>query len=270
MAIALLTFVGWALFTDVGPGAALLHAVAVLLIACPCALGLATPAAIMAGTGRAAELGVLFKGGAVFETARAADTVLLDKTGTVTDGVMTVVEVVPANGLDADGALALAAAVEARSEHPIARRGGGGRAGEGAEVPEASGHAALPGAGMRAIVDGDEVRVGRPEGLPAALQDEADRLAAAGYTPFAVWRDGIPFGLIALADRIKPEAAEAVSRIEALGLRVGMVTGDRRATADAIAAAGRHRRGARRGLPRGQGAGGGAPPGGGPPRGVRG
>ena len=235
MTIALLTFAGWTLFTDVGPGAALLHAVSVLLIACPCALGLATPAAIMAGTGRAAELGVLFKGGAVFETARAADTVLLDKTGTVTDGVMTVVEVVPANGLDADGALALAAAVEARSEHPIARAVAEAARAKGLTLPQASGHTALPGAGMRALVGEDEVRVGRPEGLPAGLQDEADRLAATGNTPFAIWRDGIPFGLIALADRIKREAVETVSRIEALGLRVGMVTGDRQATADAIA-----------------------------------
>ncbi len=235
MAIALLTFAGWALFTDVGPGAALLHAVAVLLIACPCALGLATPAAIMAGTGRAAELGVLFKGGAVFETAHAADTVLLDKTGTVTDGVMAVIEVVPANGLDADGVLALAAAVEARSEHPIARAVVEAARAKGLRVLEGSGHTALPGAGMIAIVDGDEIRVGRPEGLPTALRDEAHRLAAAGNTPFALWRDGIPFGLIALADRIKPEAAGTVARIDALGLRVGLVTGDRRATADAIA-----------------------------------
>ena len=235
MTIALLTFAGWAVFTDVGPGAALLHAVAVLLIACPCALGLATPAAIMAGTGRAAELGVLFKGGAVFETARAADTVLLDKTGTVTEGVMAVVEVVPANGLDADGALALAAAVEARSEHPIGRAVVEAAREKVLRVPEASGHTALPGAGMLAFVGGDEVRVGRPEGLPPALRDEAHRLATAGNTPFAIWREGIPFGLIALADRIKPEAAEAVARVGALGLRVGMVTGDRRATADAIA-----------------------------------
>ena len=235
MAIAAATFVGWLLLTDVGPGTALLHAVAVLLIACPCALGLATPAAIMAGTGRAAEMGVLFKGGAVFEVARAADIVLLDKTGTVTEGQMTLAAVVPANGLTEDGALALAAAAEAGSEHPIARAVVEGALARGVEVPEASGHRVEPGAGAVAVLGGEEVRVGRPEGLPAPLEREAAEMASRGLTPFAVWRDGIPFGLVAVADRIKPEAADAVARLHALGLEAAMVTGDRRATAEAIA-----------------------------------
>ena len=234
--IAGATFIGWSLFTDQGPGTALLHAVAVLLIACPCALGLATPAAIMAGTGRAAEIGVLFKGGAVFEVARAADIVLLDKTGTVTEGQMTLAAVIPANGLTEDGALALAAAAEAGSEHPIARAVVEGARARGLTVPEASDHRVEPGAGAVAVLDGDEVRVGRPEALPAPLEREAASLAARGLTPFAVWREGIPLGLVAVADRIKPEAAGAVARLHALGLEAAIVTGDRRATAEAIAA----------------------------------
>jgi heavy metal translocating P-type ATPase len=236
MAIAAATFVGWLVFTDQGPGTALLHAVAVLLIACPCALGLATPAAIMAGTGRAAEIGVLFKGGAVFEVARAADVVLLDKTGTVTEGEMTLAAVVPANGLTEHGALALAAAAEAGSEHPIARAVVDGARARGIEVPEASNHRVEPGAGAVARLEGDEVRVGRPEELPAPLELESAALARRGLTPFAVWRDGVPFGLVAVADRIKPEAAAAVARLRALGLEAAIVTGDRRATAEAIAA----------------------------------
>jgi heavy metal translocating P-type ATPase len=235
MAIAAATFLGWLVFTDQGPGTALLHAVAVLLIACPCALGLATPAAIMAGTGRAAEIGVLFKGGAVFEVARAADVVLLDKTGTVTEGEMTLAAVVPANGLTEQGLLALAAAAEAGSEHPIARAVVDGARARGVQVPEATDHRVEPGAGAVAMLEGDEVRVGRPEGLPAPLELEAAELASRGLTPFAVWRDAIPFGLVAVADRIKPEAEEAIARLHAIGLEAAIVTGDRRATAEAIA-----------------------------------
>lgn len=236
MAIAGLTFLGWMVAANAGAGTALLHAVAVLLIACPCALGLATPAAIMAGTGRAAELGVLFKGGEVFEAARRTDVILLDKTGTVTEGVMTLAEVVSVNGASEGQVLAWAAATESGSEHPIARAVVQGARSRAISVPSATEHVVQPGAGAVAVVDGAEVRVGRPAGLPPALEAEADRLASAGLTPFAVWRDGVPYGLVSVSDRVKPEAADAVRRMEALGLRVAMVTGDRRATAAAIAA----------------------------------
>jgi heavy metal translocating P-type ATPase len=235
MAVATLTFIGWVSFTSTSPSVAMLHAVAVLLIACPCALGLATPAAIMAGTGRAAELGVLFKGAAVFESVRAADVVLLDKTGTVTEGAMTLAEVVPADGVSSEQLLAWAASTELGSEHPIARAVVRAARERGISIPEGVEHVVLPGAGATAVVDGLPVRLGRPEGLPARMIEQAERLAQAGLTPVAVWRDEIPLGLVSVADEVKPEAAEAVRRLKALGLQVAMVTGDRRYTAEAIA-----------------------------------
>ncbi len=229
------TFAGWVGFGGADPGVALLHAVAVLLIACPCALGLATPAAIMAGSGRAAEMGVLFKDGAIFESSRRADIVLLDKTGTVTQGEMTLADIVPVNGYDETRLLALAAAAESGSEHPIAAAVVEGALARAVSVPASTDHSVTPGAGAIAVVDGLTVRVGRPQGLPPMMIEEADRLASAGLTAFAVWHDEIPAGLISVADRVKPEAAEAVARMRSLGLQVAMVTGDRRATAEAIA-----------------------------------
>jgi heavy metal translocating P-type ATPase len=235
IAVATATFLGWIALTGASAGAAMLHAVAVLLIACPCALGLATPAAIMVGTGRAAELGVFFKGAEVFETARAADMVLLDKTGTVTEGSMRLARVIAVNGASEERLLGWAAATESGSEHPIAKAVVEGTRELGIEIPEATDHEVHPGAGAVALVDGVSTRVGRPEGLPAGLADEAERLAQAGLTPFALWRNDVPYGLLSVADRVKPEAPEAVRRLKALGLEVAMVTGDRRATAEAIA-----------------------------------
>ena len=236
MGVAFATFAGWLLLSDVSASTAMLHAVAVLLIACPCALGLATPAAIMVGTGRAAELGVLFKGAQVFESVRNADIVLLDKTGTVTEGAMELAELIPVNGANADQLLAWASAAEGGSEHPIARAVVQAAAERGVAVSPASDHAVLPGAGATALVEGAEIRVGRPEGLPPLLAEDMERLSRSGLTPFAVWRDDIPMGLLSVGDRVKPEAAEAVRRIKELGLEVAMVTGDRRPTAQAIAA----------------------------------
>jgi len=234
LAIAAATFVGWVTIGGVSAGEALLHATAVLLIACPCALGLATPAAIMAGTGRAAELGVLFKGGAVFEAAHAADTVLLDKTGTITEGSMVLAEVIGVNGVSDDEALALAAAVEAGSEHPIARAVIAGASIRGLTVPAAVDHVVEPGAGARATIGGEVVRVGRPAALPPAMEASAEEAAGRGRTPFAIWRDDIPIGLLAVADTVKPEAAGAIARMRDMGLSVAMVTGDQWRTAAAI------------------------------------
>jgi heavy metal translocating P-type ATPase len=235
MLVALATFVGWLVAGSSEPGQALLHAVAVLLIACPCALGLATPAAIMAGTGRAAELGILFKGGEVFEKARAADVILLDKTGTMTEGAMRLAEVVPLGGFTADGVLALSAAAESGSEHPVARAVVEGARERGDDIPPATGHTIEPGAGASATVDGHVVAVGRPDHLPDDLEDEVDRLSARGLTTFVVRRDGDAIGLVAVSDRMRPEAAATVGRLRAMGLEVAMVTGDRRATAEAVA-----------------------------------
>ena len=237
MAIAAATFAGWLLWADASVGEAMLHSVAVLIIACPCALGLATPAAIMTGTGRAAELGMLFKGGEVFEATRAADTVLLDKTGTVTDGVMAVVEVVPVSGIEEHAVLASAGAAEQGSQHPIARAVVGEARARGVAVPPSTEHRTAPGAGAAADVGGVEVRVGRPAGLPEGLAEATRRLAAMGVTPFAVWRDGEPIGVVGVADRLRPDAPDTIRRLRALGLHVAMVTGDHRVTAGAIAAA---------------------------------
>jgi len=236
LAIAATTFLAWVFVADVPTGTALLHTAAVLLIACPCALGLATPAAIMAGTGRAAELGVLFKGGRVFEAVRDANVVLLDKTGTVTQGTMTLAGVVAVDGATEDEVLSTAAAAETGSEHPIARAVVDGARSRGLAVPEASDHTIQPGAGAIADVNGVQVQVGRPEGLPTVLETEVERSAREGLTPFAVWREGVPIGLVTVSDVVKPEAPDAVRRLKALGLQVAMVTGDRRLTADAIAA----------------------------------
>ena len=154
-----------------------MHATAVLLIACPCALGLATPAAIMAGTGRAAELGVLCKGGEVFEAARSVDTVLLDKTGTVTEGAMRLEGVLAVNGATEDDVLSWAAAAEAGSEHPIARAVVQGARDRGLDIPPVTDARVEPGAGARAMLDGEIVRVGRPDGLPTAMATIADERA---------------------------------------------------------------------------------------------
>jgi heavy metal translocating P-type ATPase len=236
LVIALCTFTGWWLVAGVGPGTALLHAAAVLLIACPCALGLATPAAIMAGTGRAAELGVLFKGGEVIEIIRDADVVLLDKTGTVTEGTMTVAELVTADGMSEEMLLAFAAATELGSEHPIARAVVQGARERGVTVFEATEHAVQPGAGATAVVEGKIVRVGRPDDRPEDLDIQAEELAREGLTPFAVWVDDHAIGLVGVSDVIKDEARGAIQTLKAMGLDVAMVTGDRRATAETVAA----------------------------------
>lgn len=238
LAFGAITGVGWVL-AGAGAGNAILHAATVVLIACPCALGLATPAAIMAGSGRAAQLGILFKGAEVFEASRGIDTVLLDKTGTITQGRMSLVEVLPVDG-DAAALLQLAAAVEAGSEHPIAAAIVQGARRRGLAVPAAEGFAVEAGAGARATVAGHLICVGRPDRLPPALRDTVETWSVAGLTAVAVTRgkpgDGDVLGVLAVADRIKSGAATAIGRLREMGLEVAMVTGDRRSTALAIAA----------------------------------
>jgi heavy metal translocating P-type ATPase len=235
MVIAAGTFVGWLVVGNADPGQALLNAIAVLLIACPCALGLATPAAIMAGTGRGAELGILFKGGDVFETAHAADIVLLDKTGTVTEGAMRLADVVPLAGFAEDEVLAMAAAAESGSEHPVARAVIDGARERSIDIPAAEASSIEPGAGVTARIAGHVVAVGRPEHLPDELNAHVDQLSAQGLTTFVVRRDGEVIGLVAVSDRVRPEADATVDHLRDMGLAVAMVTGDRRRTAEAIA-----------------------------------
>ncbi|MGB8862263.1 MAG: heavy metal translocating P-type ATPase [Ilumatobacteraceae bacterium] len=206
---------------------AMAPAVAVLIIACPCALGLATPTALLVGTGRGAQLGILIKGPEILESTRRVDTIVLDKTGTVTTGVMDVVQVHPAIGV-ADDLLRMAAAVELGSEHPIAAAIVRGARGRGIEIPVATDFAALAGVGARAQVAGALVEVGRAE--------PADTPAAArGLTAVAVHREGTLLGIIAVADTVKPTSAAAITRLRGLGLRPVLLTGDNEATAFAVA-----------------------------------
>ncbi|HXB66792.1 MAG TPA: heavy metal translocating P-type ATPase [Candidatus Acidoferrales bacterium] len=210
---ALITFVTWLFLAPFG--VAMVNAVAVLIIACPCALGLATPTAIMVGTGRGAAHGVLIKGGEALEMAHRVDTVVLDKTGTLTRGKPLVTAVLPTAGFAADELLRLAASAERYSEHPLGRAIVEAAAGRGLALEEPAEFAALSGHGVRARVGGRMVEVGKP-----------------GVT---VTIDGVPAGSIEIADTIKPEAAGAVRRLRALGLNVWMITGDRRGTAEAVA-----------------------------------
>jgi Cu+-exporting ATPase len=215
-------------------GEALLRAAAVVLVACPCSLGLATPAAIMAGSGRAAELGILFKGGEVFEAARGIDTVLIDKTGTLTAGSPVIKEIVPA-GSSEEAVLAMAAAAERGSEHPNGVAVVRAAEERGVRVPEARGHRAEPGAGIEAVVGHRRVRVGRPDGLPPELADRAAQMSARGLTVFAVWLDDAPAGLLGASDALKDGAAEVVRGLRRWGWDVAVVSGDRRPTVEAIA-----------------------------------
>jgi Cu+-exporting ATPase len=216
--------------------------VAVLVIACPCALGLATPAAVAVGTGRGAELGILVKGGAVLEAASRVDTVLLDKTGTVTEGKPTLTDVVATAGVAELDLLALVAAVERPSEHPIAQAIVAGAVARGARALAASSFAMQPGGGVEGLVDGHAVRVGTSAYLAevgistATLDATADALAAQGRTPSFVAVDAALVGLVAVADRPTADARRVVAALTAMGIEVALVTGDRAGTAQAVAA----------------------------------
>jgi Cu+-exporting ATPase len=221
-----------------GPvAAAFTAAVAVLIIACPCALGLATPTALMVGTGRGAQLGILIKGPEVLESTDQVDTILLDKTGTVTTGTMTLVDVIA--GERAEEILRLAGALEDPSEHPIAKAiAAGARAKVGA-LPAVVDFTNLRGLGVRGVVDGDEVTVGRstlfrqiPEDLDGAMR----RVEAEGNTAVMVGRDGTALGVLVVADAVKPTSAAAVKELRALGLTPILLTGDNEATARTVAA----------------------------------
>ncbi|MFI7425939.1 heavy metal translocating P-type ATPase [Micromonospora sp. NPDC049836] len=233
---------GWWLGTGGGATAAFTAAVAVLIIACPCALGLATPTALLVGTGRGAQLGILIKGPEVLESTRRVDTVVLDKTGTVTTGRMTLVDVLPATGQDADELLRLAGALEAASEHPIARAVADGAAERGA-LPAVGGFANAEGLGVTGTVEGREVVVGRlrllrERGLdvPEEIARAATDAAAAGRTAVLAGWDGRARGVLAVADAVKPTSRAAVGRLRELGLTPVLLTGDNATVAQAVAA----------------------------------
>ncbi|MEH0819132.1 MULTISPECIES: heavy metal translocating P-type ATPase [unclassified Micromonospora] len=241
IALAVATL-GWWLGTGAGPTAAFTAAVAVLIIACPCALGLATPTALLVGTGRGAQLGILIKGPEVLESTRQVDTVVLDKTGTVTTGRMTLVDVLPAPGVERGELLRLAGALEAGSEHPIARAVAAGAAEAGA-LPPVTGFANAEGLGVTGTVDGHELVVGRlrllrERGL--AVPEEVVRAAgdaeAAGRTAVLAGWDGRARGVLAVADVVKPTSRAAVEKLRGLGLRPVLLTGDNATVARAVAA----------------------------------
>ncbi len=242
MALAALTFGAWMIF---GPSPALtfalVNAVAVLIIACPCAMGLATPTSIMVGTGRAAELGVLFRNGEALQTLRDAGVVALDKTGTLTKGRPELTDLHVATGFDEADVLTLAAAVETHSEHPIGEAIVAAARARDLKGPAAENFEAVPGFGVSALVGGRRVEAGAARYMTrlgydiATFSAVADRLAREGKTPLYVAIDGRPTAALAVSDPIKESTPAAIAALHALGLRIAMVTGDDRRTAEAIA-----------------------------------
>ncbi|MFC8201766.1 heavy metal translocating P-type ATPase [Streptomyces sp. NPDC057298] len=239
--IAVGTFGGWLGVTG-DTAAAFTAAVAVLIIACPCALGLATPTALMVGTGRGAQLGILIKGPEVLESTRRVDTVVLDKTGTVTTGRMTLLAVHTADGTDEERVLRLAGALEHASEHPIARAVAAGAEERTGPLPAVDGFENVPGLGVRGTVEGHAVLVGRARlleeagiALPAELVASRTRAEEAGRSAVTVAWDGTARGVVTVADAVKETSAEAVRSLRALGLTPMLLTGDNRTVAESVA-----------------------------------
>ena len=242
MGISLATLLGWLLVSG-DPAAAFTAAVAVLIIACPCALGLATPTALMVGTGRGAQLGILIKGPETLEQTRRVTTIVLDKTGTVTEGRVSVTDVIPAPGVEAPEILRLAGAAEDASEHPIARAIAQRAREDLGQLALTESFTNRAGLGIEAVVDGHAVLVGRPSyladwglELPEGLVTARAEVEREGNTVVAVAWDGEVRGLLAFADQIKPTSAEAVAELRSLGLTPVLLTGDNEATGRVIAA----------------------------------
>ncbi|MEU1803317.1 heavy metal translocating P-type ATPase [Streptomyces sp. NPDC019937] len=242
IALALGTLGFW-LGNGAGLTAAFTAAVAVLIIACPCALGLATPTALMVGTGRGAQLGILIKGPEVLETTRKVDTIVLDKTGTVTTGRMTLLAVHTADGTDETDVLRLAGALEHSSEHPIARAVAAGASARVGGLPTPEDFAGVAGLGVQGVVEGHAVLVGRTKllaewaiSLPRELERARAEAEAAGRTAIAVAWDGEARAVLEVADAVKDTSAEAIRRLRRLGLTPMLLTGDNKTVAEAVAA----------------------------------
>ncbi|RLP22825.1 heavy metal translocating P-type ATPase [Mesorhizobium sp. YM1C-6-2] len=243
MAAAALTFLAW-LFLGPEPALtfALVNAVAVLIIACPCAMGLATPTSIMVGTGRAAELGVLFRNGEALQTLKGTDVVALDKTGTLTAGRPELTDLVVSEGFDRDRVLSLVASVEAHSEHPVAAAIIAAAKADGLPVQAIDGFEAVPGFGVKARGGGQEIAVGADRYMMqlgigvAGFAEQAAVLGRKARTPLYAAVDGRLAAMIAVSDPIKPTTPQAIRALHDLGLKVAMITGDNRRTAEAIAA----------------------------------
>ncbi len=219
-------------------------AVAVLIIACPCALGLATPTALLVGTGRGAQLGLLIKGPEILESTRGVDTIVLDKTGTVTSGVMSLHRLVAADGQDPDELLAVAGALEDASEHPVAQAVARAARASGQPLPPVEGFANVEGLGVQGSVEGRAVQIGRPRlmeqwslAVPSAVEAAQRAAELDGSTAVLVAWDGAVRGMIAVADTVKPTSAEAIVSLKGLGLTPVLLTGDNRATAQTVASA---------------------------------
>ena len=243
MVLSLATLIAW-LATGHDANLAFTAAVSVLIIACPCALGLATPTALLVGTGRGAQLGVLIKGPQVLESTRAVDTIVLDKTGTVTTGRMTLQAVLPATGEEASGILRIAGAVEDASEHPIASAIAAAAIDENGALPAVTGFMNTQGLGVRGVVEGHDVRVGRMGwlhddsglALPAELVAPIHAAEAEGRTVVAIAWDGAVRGALVVSDTVKATSRQAVQEFMSLGLRPVLLTGDNDTAARAVAA----------------------------------
>lgn len=242
LVIAVATVAAW-LLLGFPAASAFTAGVAVLIIACPCALGLATPIALLVGTGRGAQLGILIKGPEVLESTRRADTIVLDKTGTVTTGRMTLTDVIGA-GIERHELLRFAGALESASEHPIARAIAAAAAGEVGALPAVEAFQNTPGLGVSGVVDGHAVIAGRPALLrewsiphDETLAGRLEAAEAAGSTAVVVASDGVARGVLVVSDAVKPTSAEAVAQLRSLGLEPVLLTGDNRAAAERVAAA---------------------------------
>ena len=239
ISIAVLTTIVWLLLGH-ELGYALARGISVLVISCPCALGLATPVAIMVGNGLGAKNGILFKTAASLEAAGRTQIVALDKTGTITEGAPRVTDLLPAEGVTETELLTLAAALESRSEHPLAKAVLADAEAKAITPPEVTDFAALPGNGLAAKLDGMDIYAGNAAfiqtklTLPAALAQQAEKLASEGKTPLFFGGAGRLLGVIAVADTIKEDSPEAIRQLQNMGIRVVMLTGDNQRTADAI------------------------------------